>query len=145
MQALLHSFGGGGHPAAGSALCKDSDGWEVFQSLLEELNSRLLPAVTAAQIMSTDIGTILNTWSLLEASLYLEKINHTGAPVVDDKGKLVGFMTLKDIMKGRKSGQMHAPVKAYMTRKLITGKPAATIREVEQLLYKNNIGHLPVI
>lgn len=145
MQALLHSFGGGGHPAAGSALCKDRDGWEVFQTLLEELNTRLLPAVTAAQIMSTGIGTILNTWSLLEASLYLEKINHTGAPVVDDKGKLVGFMTLKDIMKGRKSGQMHAPVKAYMTRKLITGKPAATIREVEQLLYKNNIGHLPVI
>jgi tRNA nucleotidyltransferase (CCA-adding enzyme) len=143
-KALKH-FGGGGHAAAGSALIKKTEGEAVFRDLLERLHENLLPAIMADQIMTTGIGVILDTWTLLEASLFLEKINHSGAPVVDSGGKLAGFMTLKDIMKGRKSGQMHAPVKAYMARKLITGKPNATIREIEQLLYKNNIGHLPVV
>lgn len=145
IQKALQPFGGGGHAAAGSALLKDSVGNTVFQNLLQKLHETLLPAVIAEQIMTTEIGKIINTWTLLEASIFLEKINHSGAPVVDSEGKLVGFMTLRDIMKGRKSGQMHAPVKAYMTRKLITGKRNSTIREIEQLLYKNNIGHLPIV
>ncbi len=141
----LEQFGGGGHPAAGSALLKNTEGEPVFQTLLQQLHETILPAVTAEQIMTRDIGTILWSWTLLEASIFLEKINHSGAPVVNEEGKLVGFMTLKDIMKGRKSQQMHAPVKAYMTRKFITGKPNSTIREIDQLLYTNNIGHLPVV
>lgn len=145
INTILQYFDGGGHTAAASALIKDASGDTIFQSLLDQLHENLLPAVMAEQIMTKDVGTILNTWSLLEASIFLEKINHTGAPVVDDDGKLVGFMTLKDIMKGRKSNQMHSPVKAYMTRKLITGQCNSTIREIEHLLYKHNIGHLPVI
>lgn len=141
----LESFGGGGHAAAGSALVKKSSGEDIFRRLIGTLNKTILPAVIAEQIMTKEIGTILDTWSLMEASMFLEKINHSGAPVVDSDGKLVGFMTLKDIMKGRKARQMHAPVKGYMTRKIVTGKPNSTVREVEQLLYNNNIGHLPVV
>jgi tRNA nucleotidyltransferase (CCA-adding enzyme) len=48
-------------------------------------------------------------------------------------------------MKGRKAEQMHAPVRAYMTKKTVTISKHATIRDVEHLLYSNNIGHLPVI
>ncbi len=142
---ILGKFDGGGHPNAASALLKGRSGPEVFRSLEEHLRTELLPAARAGQIMSTDLDVIHQDWDLLKASMVLESINHTGAPVVDKDNTLVGFMTLKDIMKGRKVNQMHAPVKAYMSRKVITGSEGATIREVADIMYKNHIGHLPIV
>jgi len=143
--AVLKAFGGNGHPGAASAQLKHSEGAEVYVKLERHLERAVKPAVTASEIMSGTPHTLNERNSLIEASRFLERINHTGIPVVDDAQQLVGFMTLRDIMKGRKAGQMHAPVKAYMTRKVITGTPDITIREVEDLLFTNNIGHLPIV
>ncbi|MEW5814175.1 MAG: CBS domain-containing protein [Spirochaetota bacterium] len=142
---ILKRFGGGGHSQASSALLKNTSGEETLINLHEHLRNSLKPALHASDIMARDVGLIDENWSLLQASMFLENINHTGAPVTAAGGELVGFMTLKDIMKARKAGQMHAPVKAYMARKVVTGQEDTTIREIEQLLYKNNIGHLPIV
>ena len=83
--------------------------------------------------------------SLFEASIFLEKIGHTGAPVVSEKGELTGLMTLRDIMKGRKNDQMQSSVKGYMSKNVITGTKDITIRDVEALLFEHNIGHLPIV
>jgi CBS domain-containing protein len=54
--------------------------------------------------------------------------------VVNDKGDLVGMLTLRDIMNGRKKNQMSLPVKANMKTKLITCSPDITMREIENIL-----------
>ena len=69
----------------------------------------------------------------------------TGAPVLGDRGTVVGMMTLRDIMKGRKAGQMQGKVKQFMSRNVVTAAADATIREVDQLLFKHAIGHLPIV
>jgi tRNA nucleotidyltransferase (CCA-adding enzyme) len=48
-------------------------------------------------------------------------------------------------MKGRRAEQMHAPVKAYMSRNIITAPPDTTIWRIEELLFNHNIGHLPIV
>ncbi len=141
---ILTSFGGGGHSGAASALVKNS-GREISGALIEYLHERLAPAIVASDIMSEEVLTIPSTWTLLEASLYFEQINHTGAPVLDEKGDLAGFLSLRDIMKGRKANAMHSPVTAYMRKPVITCEPADTIRQIEQLMFDNAIGHLPVV
>ena len=143
--AILDNFGGGGHQQAASALVKKSIGSEIFRSLDDTLKMSLTRAVTAGKIMSRDVHTISPNWSLLKASIFLESIDHTGAPVVNEKNEVVGFMTLRDIMKGRKTGKMKSPVSAYMSRKIICAEEATTIREIQELLFINNIGHLPVV
>ncbi len=145
LDRLLAHFGGGGHPGAASAQVKNSTSIEVFQELRAYLAETLAPAVTAERIMSKEVRTMKEDWSLLEASMFLEGVNLTGAPVTDGSGRLTGFLTLRDIMKGRRSGHMHAPVKGYMAKKLVTGAPDATLREIQQLLFKNNVGHLPIV
>jgi len=141
---IMQEFGGGGHGQAASALVKKRPGRNVLQELLTTIKKTLHPAVTAKKIMTENPSVMEETISLLDASKFFEKVNHSGAPVVDSTGELKGFITLKDIMKGRKNDNMHAPVKAYMRRKCIQCTPDTTIREIEHLLYKNNIGHLPV-
>jgi len=145
LDRVMGAFGGGGHKNAASATLKKVQGPEVFQTLMDFLESSLRPAVTAEDIMTREVKVIPESTSLLDAAIFLEETNHTGFPVVDDGGTLVGFMTLRDIMKGRRAGQMHAPVKGYMTRKVIHGSRSTTFRDMEELLLSNNIGHLPII
>ena len=142
---LLGALGGGGHTMAASAVFKDRYGEEVSKDLVAFVENRIIPAVRAEHIMSADVKTIDENWTLKDTSIFLESINHTGAPVVNAEGKLKGFITLRDIMKGRKAGQMHAPVRGYMTVKVISSEKSTPIREIEKLMYTNDIGHLPVV
>ncbi len=145
LKRILKVFNGGGHPSAASALLKNCSGPDVIENLEEYLQRNLLPAVSAEQIMSKQVAVINENWTLKEASIFLEKTNHTGSPVLNNTDELTGFMTLRDIMKGRKAEQMHSPVKAYMTKNVITGSENTTIRDIEKFLFSNNIGHLPIV
>jgi len=142
---LLEYMGGGGHQMAASALVKGKRGGTVFREFLSHLNSTLNPALCAGDIMTTDVRVINPDWPLMEASKYLESINHTGAPVLNGNGEITGFLSLRNIMKGRKSGQMNAPVRAFMTKKVVTAPPSVTLREIEDLFYRHDIGHLPIV
>jgi tRNA nucleotidyltransferase (CCA-adding enzyme) len=144
-RGLMAKFGGSGHAQASSALVRDRSGGDVFRELLNHIHEGLVPAVTAGQIMTRNFLSIGQDWSLLEASKYLEEIDHTGAPVIDGEGRMTGFISLRNIMKGRKGGKMSSPVRAYMVKNVITAGPDATIRSIEDLFFKNNIGHLPIL
>ena len=145
LNSLLGVFGGGGHPKAASAVLKVMEGPKVFHALERYLETALKPALCAKQIMTKNVICVKDSWTLLETSLFLEKIEHTGAPVLNDEERLVGFVTLRDIMKGRKANRMHAPVKGYMSRNVISGTLKTTIREIEKTMQLNNIGHLPIV
>jgi tRNA nucleotidyltransferase (CCA-adding enzyme) len=142
---LMNAFGGGGHKNAASATLKDVNAAEVFETLQGFLETSIKPAITAADLMTREVRVIEDTTTLRNAARFLESIDHTGAPVVDDYKCLVGFVTLRDIQKGRRADQMHAPVKAYMTRKVVSARTTTTVREIEDLLLSNNIGHLPIL
>lgn len=144
LDEIMAHFGGGGHERASSALIKDQSGMMVFAMLEDHLKKSLQPAAVAEDIMITDVDVIRESMTLMEASIFLEEVNHTGAPVLSEKGEIVGFMTLRDIMKARKANQMHAPVRGFMSTNVITATRDLTIREVEEILFQNNIGHLPI-
>ena len=145
LDGIMAAFGGGGHKKAASATLKDVDGRDVYGKLMDFLEASLRPAITARDLMTRDVEVIHPDASLQDAANFLEQINHTGCPVVNDGEELVGFVTLRDIQKGRRAGQMHAPVKGYMTRKVISTGPETTFREMEDILLANNIGHLPIL
>lgn len=145
LQKIMFEFGGGGHTLAASAYIKKTNGIRVRKKLEKILEQKILPAITAKDIMVKNPDCISINWTLKKASMFLEQVNHTGAPVLDDKENLVGFLTLRDIMKGRKANQMNAPVSAYMRKKVISASADITIRTIERIFYLNNIGHLPIV
>jgi tRNA nucleotidyltransferase (CCA-adding enzyme) len=95
--------------------------------------------------MTEKVEALSPDMSLREASIFLETVSHTGAPVLDSEGKLVGFLTLRDIMKGRKGNQMHVPVRTFMTRNIISANPDSTVREIDELIFEGDVGHLPIL
>ena len=91
--------------------------------------------------MRRDPLTLRGDMSLREAAEALERASRTGAPVVGPGGELVGFLSLRDIMKGRQAAHMQAPVKAYMTRNVLTassqGAPAYDLKVLVGEIYAN--------
>ena len=145
LHALFSVYGGGGHQLAASARVPSADGRKFFEEFKTYLDNSLKPAVTAKDIMTKNVFTIYEATSLMEASMFLERVDYTAVPVVDKEGNVSGFISLRDIMKGRKHGKMHAPVKAYMSSPVISARGSVTMREIGQIFYKHKIDHLVIL
>ncbi|OHD18312.1 MAG: hypothetical protein A2Y38_15325 [Spirochaetes bacterium GWB1_59_5] len=145
LNEILSDFGGGGHKQAASATIKTEEGTQLAEGIIAYLDRILAPAITARQIMTETVVVLSPDLPLIEASKILESVSHTGAPVVDETGKLIGFLTLRDIMTGRKGNQMHVPVRIHMTKNVISAPPETTVRELSEILFEHNIGHIPIV
>jgi tRNA nucleotidyltransferase (CCA-adding enzyme) len=142
---VLSVFRGGGHPQASSALLKGAPGRKSFHALQACLKTMLTDATNAAAIMSTDVVTIQDSWTLKEASLFLENADRSGAPVVTAGGTLCGYLSLRDIVKGGRGSPMSAPVRSHMVRKVVAGTPPMSLREIEGLFSSHTIFDLPIV
>ena len=145
LHMLLSIYNGGGHQLAASARICGRGGQEFFEEFRLYLDQSLKPATRAKDIMTKNVFTIHETTSLMDASLFLERVDLTACPVVDKEGSVYGFISLRDIMKGRKHGKMQAPVKAYMSKPVISAESNITLREIERIFYKHKISHLPIL
>ena len=145
LHALLSAYGGGGHSLAASAKIQGRDGWEFYEEFRAYLERSLEPATRAKDIMTKNVFTIHETTSLMDASMFLERVELTAVPVVNNEGDVTGFISLRDLMKGRKHGKMQAPVKAYMSSPVISAGGMVTMREIERLFYRHKIGYLPIM
>ncbi len=141
---ILSPFGGGGHTRAASAQLKGQWGEDIYEKFISSLKESLRPAIKAEDLMTADVLSVRDHWTVLEASLFLEKVGHTGAPVLTEKDEVCGFLTLRDISKARRSDQMNAPVKSYMTRKVHSCSKDDGVKDLERFFLKYNVGHIPV-
>jgi tRNA nucleotidyltransferase (CCA-adding enzyme) len=144
LSQIMSHWGGGGHAQASAASVKGDHSDKLFSDLSQFLVETLAPALRAEEIMTKSVYCINENWSILEASLFLEKVAHTGAPVTDQEENLTGIITLRDISKARKASQMNAPVKSYMSRKLQTCNINTSLKDIGRILGVYNVGHLPV-
>lgn len=142
---VLHGLGGGGHAKAGSAVMKGTTLRETRERLLELLEMKVRPLVTAGEIMSGPVKTITEETPIAEASRRMERTGHTAFPVVDGSGLLSGIISRKDLDKAGHHGLGHAPVKGFMSRNLISVEEGASLQEIQALMTGNAIGRVPVV
>jgi len=145
LESLLSGYGGGGHKLAASARIQGRDGFEFYEEFRLFLESALTPAVTVKDIMAKNAFSIDDTTSLIEASMFLERVDSSAVTVVNRHEGVCGLISLRDIMRGRKQGKMKSPVKAFMSKPVISTGSNATMREIERIFHKHKISHLPII
>ena len=142
---VLSGLGGGGHAKAGSAVMKGYRLEKAEKDLLALLEAKVRPLVTAREIMSGPVKTVLEDTPIFEASRRMELTGHTAFPVIDERGNLVGMISRKDLDKAGHHGLGHAPVKGFMTRVLISVEEEASLQEIQALMTENAIGRVPVV
>ena len=81
--------------------------------------------------------------TLQEAVDLMEHFHISGVPITDDKGKLVGILTNRDI---RFEHDFTKKIVDRMTSKnLVTGEPGTTLDQAEKLLGEHRIEKLPIV
>ena len=142
--SILRSLGGGGHPAAGSALLKSVKPAAVRDWILELISGNQQSSVQISDLMSFPVISVSSATLMSQAAALLREKGCTGLPVADD-GRLVGIISRRDFQKLKKESQLNAPVRAFMQRDVFTIDPGKSPMHAARLMIKHDIGRLPVI
>jgi tRNA nucleotidyltransferase (CCA-adding enzyme) len=141
---VIEPFGGGGHPQAASAVLKDKSFNLIKAEVCKRLEIALAPRKVARDIMSYPVKFISEDSTVLESSDMMSKLGHTGLPVLS-KGQIVGVITRKDADKAIRHGLQHAPVRGFISKKLVKASPGTDIYELQRLMIQNSIGRIPIV
>jgi len=101
------------------------------------------------KVKRSENGVIVNPFSLTEnhivrdADELMGKYKISGVPIVDEKGKLAGIITNRDM---RFMVDFNAKIGDVMTKEnLITGSVGTTLEEAQEILRKHKIEKLPLV
>lgn len=101
------------------------------------------------KVKRSESGMIVNPITLTpectigDAEELMSKYHISGIPVIDEKGKLVGILTNRDLRFERNSSKL---VSQLMTKEnLVTAPLGTTLHEAEKILHKYRIEKLPVV
>ncbi|MBL6995765.1 CBS domain-containing protein, partial [Desulfobacula sp.] len=142
---LMKTIGGGGHPGAGSALLKQVNPDTIEEMLVELISGNQQSSVSLSDIMSHPVVIVNEDATIEEAAMMLRDLGCSGMPVVDKNGHITGVISRRDFKKLRKSKHMQSPVKAFMSRNVVTISHDKSIIEVVRLMIKHDVGRIPVI
>lgn len=140
---------------------------EVYQVAYALAINRLLTAVKASDLMTRPVQLVNQDMALVKAAALLAEKRISGAPVVDQDGKIVGIVSEKDFLKemgfsatpsfmqiathclNDKSCMIrrlhNRTVGDIMTRPPVTGVPEMTIGEISNLFVARKINRLPIL
>lgn len=96
------------------------------------------------EVMTGDLKALSPEMSMAEALEMFRTARISGAPVVDD-GKLVGVISLEDLIRCLTSGNLDATVETFMSRSLVTVRSTDPVVEALQLFVDTRHGRLPVL
>jgi len=142
--SIMRGMGGGGHPAAGSAVLNSVNPDVVEEMIRALIEGNQQSSVQISDLMSFPVFTVPPNTSMKQVASKLKEKGCTGFPVVED-GLLVGMISRRDFKKLKKESQLEAPVKAFMNTKVTTIEPGKSPAQAARLMVKHDIGRLPVV
>lgn len=142
---IMRALGGGGHPAAGSALLKNSNPDAVEQMILDLIQGNQQSSVRINDLMSFPVLSVAPDATMAQAAKILRNKGCTGLPVLEN-GKLVGVISRRDFRKLKKPlTQLRLPVKAFMSRQVRVIDADKSPLQAARIMVKYDIGRLPVV
>ena len=96
--------------------------------------------VRARDIMTQDVLTIGPAASIHDAARLLSEYNISGAPVVDDSGRMIGLVTEADLL-----GKEGKTVADIMSTRVVTAQEDTAVESIAQMLTSNRYKRVPVV
>jgi CBS domain-containing protein len=129
-------------------------------------------SITAAEIMTTNVKTVLPDASVSEVARVLADHGISAAPVCDNQGKLLGMLSEGDLLRPVSRGNSarrswwlnllaegsdlapsflesisveNQPARALMVTPVITAAPEARVADMADLMVNHHIKRLPIL
>lgn len=102
--------------------------------------------IRVGQVVGTNLLRFHRTDDALTVALTLLSAHVTGAPVVDEEARCVGFVSEHDVFQALNAGRDLGAlaVQDIMTRKPLTVTGATTIEEAASIMQETRFANLPV-
>src|SRR5713226_7379182 len=97
----------------------------------------------ASDIMTRDVCTIPPEASVKDAASLLSQKRISGAPVIDDKGKMIGILTEADIIS--KVDREGLKVREIMSRNITAVTEETPVDEIALIMSERKIKRVPVM
>lgn len=95
-------------------------------------------------VMATNVVVLSPSMSMAEVKALMESKRISGAPVVEGD-RIVGIVTMTDVIKAMECGALDSPVTAHMVREVTTAFKDASVIEVVNSLGREGFARLPVV
>jgi len=96
------------------------------------------------EVMTENVHSLSPDISLENALDVFRKERFSGAPVISDS-KLVGLISIEDLIRALRDGNMKAQVRDYMTTELVTVREYDPVVEALKTFARTKFGRLPVL
>ncbi len=141
---ILHSFGGGGHPYASSAVVRNMSLEETGNKLLKTLKRKIHPSKTAKDIMTSPVKSILFSRTLKTAEKNMTKYEVNVLPVLK-QNSLYGLLSREVVEKALFHGFGKSKVEEFSTTDVPIVHPSTSISVIEMQMIEKNQRFMPVI
>ncbi|MEN8245703.1 MAG: CBS domain-containing protein [Thermodesulfobacteriota bacterium] len=141
--SVMRCFGGGGHKGAGSAMLRSVDPVDVETWIRLLLGEQHGSNGTIRDLMTHPVFTLEPDLPMQEARIALRRKRVHGAPVVE-RDRIRGMISIRDFRKTKRK-DVHHPVKAFMSTRVITIEPWRSPAYAAQVMVRHDVGRLPVI
>lgn len=109
----------------------------------------MIQPIAVKDYMSASLVTFPPDMDVMNAIDVLVKNRISGAPVVDERGNLIGLLSEKDCMKvAIQAGyyeELGGRVEDYMTKQVVTVEAEASVLEVAKLFMEKGPRRYPVV
>lgn len=103
-------------------------------------------AKTVAEIMNPELFSIRPSESIESARICIVGLGLTSAPVVDDLGRPLGMLSLRDVLDGEKVDERPGDTAAErMSEPAVVVRTDASIGQAAELLAHKNLHHVAVV
>ena len=116
----------------------DRDAHDITR--VEELSYDL----KVGDVMSREVHFLAPTQTMQDVFELLRKNRISGAPIVE-QDKLVGIISQEDLMRALAEGDLSAPLRKYMTKKVKVIKTYEPVVKAIEIFTRTNIGRMPVL
>ena len=97
-----------------------------------------------SDVMSRKLRVVSPEMSMADLLEILRDAQISGTPVVDSE-KMVGIVSLEDLIRSMRKNELDSPIKNYMTTSVIAARSYDPVVEAIEMLTKHHVGRLPVV
>ena len=99
----------------------------------------------AKDVMNTKIFILNENDNILQASNFMGKERIRNLPVVDKQNKLIGLVTLREIVDALTRGEKNQSIGDIMITEVKAIEPETPLKGVIEVMIVNRFGSLPVV
>ena len=96
------------------------------------------------EVMTRDVKVVSPDTKMSELLELLRQARISGAPVVLH-GRLAGIVSIEDLIRALRAGDVESPVSKYMTHRVITVHGSDPVIEALKVFTQTRVGRLPVL